>query len=329
MHKRSSHIILIAVLFLFSLYGTAQNRFNYSQYMHNQGIFNPAYFNPDNRVSATAFYKKQWVGIEGAPTTKSVVGSYAFNEQHAISFDVYQDQITIFSDTKFGLGYNYRLQLSRDSYLAFGTEFDYGLFNTDFSSLNASDVDDPIISSSSGRRGYFNTGIGAYLHTKYFFGGVSAPFLFNNSQLTPSASGSLFNVKFNHIYLTAGGVIPIDYNNKLYPTLLVKSVSGAPIQVDLNANFLLYDQLWLGGGLRTDRTIILSAGFVFGGGIKFIYSYDMTVFAISNFSSGSHEISLGYEMPFFSRSGFTKRRYRKTTGIRFFNRRRTPFRAKF
>ncbi|MFT5823051.1 MAG: type IX secretion system PorP/SprF family membrane protein [Crocinitomix sp.] len=306
---KSTLTILLAI-FLLNVNSFAQNRISYSQYMHNQGVFNPAYFSLENRLTATMYYKKQWVGIEGAPVTKSLVAGYSINEKHLINLNIYQDAITIFKDTKFGLGYNYKIKLDKKSTLSFGIKADYGRFNSDYTTLDVQDTDDNVLLVNNVARGYFNIGTGAYFQSENLFAGIAAPFLFNNSILYKDYDIKKPSLKFNHIYFTAGG--KIDFNGGVfYPTTLVKIVSGSPIQVDLNANFLIKESIWLSAGFRSDLALILSTGYVMQNGIKFIYSYDLASFTAASYSRGSHEISVGYGLAFYRKDSFLKRKFLK------------------
>ena len=49
----------------------AQQDPKYSQYMFNQMAINPAYAGSKEALSATAFIRSQWTGIEGAPKTET------------------------------------------------------------------------------------------------------------------------------------------------------------------------------------------------------------------------------------------------------------------
>jgi len=121
--------IIYIILFLVSTTAFTQNRINYSQYMLNQGVFNSAYFDSQNQMSGSVFYRNQWTGMEGSPETKSLVLAYNLGNKHGLNMNVYQDDITVFSDLKLGLGYNYRINLSRSSVLSFGINSDYGFYS--------------------------------------------------------------------------------------------------------------------------------------------------------------------------------------------------------
>ena len=140
-----------------------------------------------------------------------------------------------------------------------------------------------------------------------------APYLFNNS-LHLAQNGILTpNIKFNHMYLI-GGVRFEFYAFNFVPTTLIKIVSGSPIQIDLNANFLLYDRVWLSTGFRSNKSINFSTGYVMKNGMKFIYSYDLDILTAANYSTGSHEFSIGYGLSFYRKDPFSKRKFVKKNG---------------
>lgn len=67
---KSIKLILIVLLIAFTGKSVwAQQDAMYSQYMFNTLAINPAYAGSRDITSATALYRDQWVGIEGAPKT--------------------------------------------------------------------------------------------------------------------------------------------------------------------------------------------------------------------------------------------------------------------
>ena len=60
---------LIALALLTFVDVTAQQDPQYTQYMYNMSIMNPAYAGSKENMTGGVLYRKQWVEIEGAPTT--------------------------------------------------------------------------------------------------------------------------------------------------------------------------------------------------------------------------------------------------------------------
>ena len=99
-----------------------------------------------------------------------------------------------------------------------------------------------------------------------------------------------------HYYFIAGHVFDISGNIKLKPAVLTKLVQGAPLQVDLSANFLFNDKFTIGAAYRWDAAVSLLAGFQISDSWFMGYGYDMEVTKLANYNSGSHEIFLRYEL---------------------------------
>lgn len=79
--------------------------------------------------------------------------------------------------------------------------------------------------------------------------------------------------------------------------MLVKS-DATSTQVDLNATFLYNNMVWLGVSYRTEDAIAPMIGYQFKPNDKSMlrigYSYNVATSALSNYSSGSHEVMLNY-----------------------------------
>jgi type IX secretion system PorP/SprF family membrane protein len=302
--------ITFIICLLFSSSLVAQNRISYSQYMHNLGVFNPAYFSVNNKVVATSYLREQWAGMKGAPTTKSLVAGVDINDKQRIHLNIYQDAITVFNDVKIGLGYNYRIALSKRTLFSFGIKGDVGFIDADYSSLISQDPDEVLLNANFESQKYMNIGAGLFVQSANYFVGFSMPHLFKNS--IDKSKDAILNsrLKFNHTYLSMGN--KFEFKTFTFtPTALVKTVSGSPLQLDLNANFLVKEQVWLSGGYRSTNELILSIGFVMFKNFKLVYSYDFSFFSSTNPYSGTHEVSVGYGISFYKKYMGNKRKFLK------------------
>jgi type IX secretion system PorP/SprF family membrane protein len=79
----------------------------------------------------------------------------------------------------------------------------------------------------------------------------------------------------------------------LKPMVQIKS-DAVSTQFDFNANLLINNRFWVGGSYRIQDAIVLLAGIELIPNLKLGYSYDLTTSDIKTYSSGSHEIMLGY-----------------------------------
>jgi type IX secretion system PorP/SprF family membrane protein len=67
----------------------AQQDPQYTQYMYNMNIVNPAYAGSKENISLD-FYRKQWANIEGAPSSFSFAGHGAVGNNVGLGFVFYQ-----------------------------------------------------------------------------------------------------------------------------------------------------------------------------------------------------------------------------------------------
>ena len=146
-----------------------------------------------------------------------------------------------------------------------------------------------------------NFGVGAFLYSKRYYVGLSVPKIihnkFENDLETQSVESEL-----RHYYIMAGLVFDLGENLKFKPTMLTKatfsSETGAPVQLDLTANFLIKEKVWLGGMWRSGDAVGFIAQWIFNNKLRIGYAYDYSINNLHNVSSGSHEIMVSYELRF-------------------------------
>ena len=66
-------IIILAVFTALSINTSAQSGISLSQYTTTTSVINPAYSGASGRFTAQLVSRNQWVGIEGAPKTNTLI----------------------------------------------------------------------------------------------------------------------------------------------------------------------------------------------------------------------------------------------------------------
>ncbi|MEO8773859.1 MAG: PorP/SprF family type IX secretion system membrane protein, partial [Gelidibacter sp.] len=100
-------------------------------------------------------------------------------------------------------------------------------------------------------------------------------------------------------YFTGGYVFDLSESTKFKPAFLVKAANGAPLSVDLTANFLFNDVFWIGGSYRiNERTSALGgiADFQVSKQLRIGYAYEYPFSDLRPYTSGTHEILLMFEI---------------------------------
>lgn len=295
--KRYLALMILTFVSLFSL--EAQQDAQYTQYMYNTMIYNPAYAGSRGVFSIESLYRTQWVGLDGAPDT----GTFSFNtpvgqgERVGLGLSIINDRIGPSQETYFDASFSYTLPISDVGKLAFGVKGGFSWLNVDFNKLNAFEPNDQFLQTNVDNTFSPNVGLGIYYHTPNFYLGLSAPNMIETDHFDASPTGVSYVAKERvNYYLMSGYVFDLSRHTQFKPATLVKAVEGAPLQVDLSANFLFYEKLILGAAWRWDAAVSGMAGFQLSETLMIGYAYDADTTHLGNFNSGSHELFLRFEI---------------------------------
>lgn len=271
----------------------AQQDAQFTQYMYNTININPAYAGSRGAMSIFALHRTQWVGLEGAPVTNTVsINTPINNSKLGVGVSIINDKIGPTTENAISADLSYTLQTSDTWKLSFGMKTTANLFDLDISRLSPVDASDPSLQNYS--KFSPNLGAGLYLHSDKAYIGLSVPNFIQTNRYDDNEI-AIFKEKINY-YLIAGYVFDINSTVKFKPALLSKMVEGAPLQVDLSANFLFNDKFMIGAAYRWSASLSAMVGFQVTDGIYIGYGYDRETTNLNNYNSGSHEIFLRYEL---------------------------------
>lgn len=317
-------LIIIFALFA-SFKGFSQQKPQYTQYIFNQYLLNPALSGIENYLDFKAGYRKQWSGITDAPQTSFVSANWAlgdnqlwsnaltsFPEQTGNPMDRNYMQNYMSSPSHHGMGvtavldktgpikrldanvtYAYHLQLSNDFNLSAGVAAGISSISLDVNALTFDTPIDPIMNRALTNQVKPDLSIGLWLYSARLFAGLSV------QQILPQKLSFTGDNNYNlgkevpHYFATAGYKFFFDDEIAAIPSVMVKYVSPAPVSVDLNIKLAFKDKIWLGGSYRKDDSFAAMAGFNIGKMVNLTYSYDFTTSQLNQVSNGSHEIVLG------------------------------------
>ena len=281
-----------------------QQQVMFTQYMFNGLAINPAYAGSHESFSATALYREQWSGLDGAPTTQTFsVHSPIRNQKMGLGLLFLHDKIGVTSQTGTYVSYAYKISFLNGGTLSMGIQGGFTNFNAAFSKVSSTD---PAFNKGDVSEWQPNVGGGLYFSTKRFYAGASAPQLMQTifDKNNPDSDSKLLR----HYFLTAGYVFDLNENLKLKPNTLVKYVKGAPIEVDLNANLLIKETVWVGFSWRSFDSVDAILQLQLNPRFQLSYAYDFaTQSNLQRVNNGSHEIMLNYRIPVFREKSVTPR----------------------
>ncbi|MET3114112.1 type IX secretion system PorP/SprF family membrane protein [Pedobacter sp. CG_S7] len=292
--------IILLVLVLLGLNLKAQQDAMYTQYMFNTLAINPAYAGSRNVISATALFRNQWVGIDGAPKTGTfTIDAPILNDKIGLGFQLISDRLDKTQTTSGVFSAAYRIKMDVGT-LSFGMQGNVSQYKVNLLDipLSSGAAYDPAFASNINKV-LLNFGTGIYYNSDKFYIGLAAQDLLPNDLSAENSSGEKLSGKQAlHLFLASGYVFTLTDDFKLKPSFLVKGVKGAPIQADLNATLWIKDVIGIGAQYRTEADIAGLVEIQASPQIRIGYSYDRSTTSLQNFNSGSHEIMLRYEFGF-------------------------------
>ncbi len=312
------------VLFLFvmdSSFAYAQQLAQYSQYIHNPIILNPATAGINNNFNIDLSYRNQWTGFNDAPKT-FYFSAHAtlFREKsssslrlsrpgytdakksermltHGLGGYIVADTYGAFSNTSGYLCYAVHLKIAKTIKLALGLSTGLSNWKLNITDLGVSDQNDETynyLSSQDFSKTFFDVQGGLWLYSdKFYIGYATAQLLQNQIRSVNVPAEAKINV---HHFITGGYKFNVSDNLSITPSVLIKYMTPTPASFDMTVKVNFKEMLWGGLSYRHKDAVVVFLGYELNHMIKIGYSYDITVSEIRKYSSGSHEIILGAKL---------------------------------
>ena len=279
----------------------AQQDPQYTQYMYNMNIVNPAYAGSRGTLSIGLLGRTQWVGISDAPKTATLSIHAPVGKNLAAGFSAIADTYGPVNEQNIYADLSYTITTSEEGRFAFGlkggiTLFDVGLLSDIIPPQTVPGVDR--LFQDDINEIFPNFGAGVYYYTDKFYAGLSAPNLLETKHLEKQSGTITRASEKMHYFFTSGYVFDLSETLKLKPSFMAKAVSGAPLSLDVTANMLFNDRLELGLNYRLDDSIGGLVNFGVTPDLRIGYAYDYTTSNLGNFNSGTHEMFLLWDIDF-------------------------------
>jgi len=276
--------------------------------MYNTQVINPAYVGSREALSFGLLGRTQWVNFEGAPKT----GTFTVNSpigvlgNMGLGLSIVHDELGPAVESNITIDYSYTINTSDTDKFSFGLKAGLDLLDVDFTKLNIADPGD-IFENNIDSKIQPQIGAGVYYHTDRFYTGLSVPNFLNTKHFDESQIGNIINdpsgtagsttaAERLHYFLIAGYVFDLSDNLKFKPATLIKLVSGAPLEWDASANFLINEKFTIGASYRWSAALSAMAGFQISDEIFIGVGYDYQTTDIETYSDGSYEVFLRFDV---------------------------------
>ncbi len=298
--KGRGYIMLVLAIALQQALSAQQTPIT-SQYLTNGLIINPAYAGTRGALSANLAFRKQWARITGAPQFQNLSLHSPVNKREKVALGFVAEYLTYGVTKNVGLYgfYAYNVRVGKGK-LSMGLKAGADLSNTNYNNLRFPDGNpqDPLLTGDI-RYTMPNIGAGLYYFTDRFFAGLSVPSILTYVSNETNQSAVSPDFGMFKTYLLTGTLISFSEGFKLKPSVLVRYSFAEPLEVDLNANMIFADLLWVGGSYRiAEKAAVALLDLQVTPQLKLGYSFDYQLGHLNNYTSGTHEISLRYEFEY-------------------------------
>lgn len=282
----------------------------FSIYRDQWNVLNPAavsnnYLINEWQNSVGVTYRRQWWNVEGGPSTQVLnYERVAWETPTVLGAHLINDQTGAIGQSGFYAHYAYRLELGRrtEQVLSIGLAAGLVQYRVNLAAINFPDAGaapgllDKLLYPD------FSLGV-FYQYADQFYVGLSAPQVFGLATDFGAGELGLRVERRPHLYAVVGKYFSTWLGNEtsfLEPSLWIKYVPGAPLNLDFNTR-LQVSELWWGGlgigtgwGVAASAILRLETGVVLGeqvrlnsGQLKFGVAYDWALTPRTNRSLGS------------------------------------------
>jgi type IX secretion system PorP/SprF family membrane protein len=291
--KHTGALAIMITLFVLGAGKQAQGQtqqFSFTQYMDNLTPLNPAYSLLDQAGSINTLARKQWVGIDGAPTTFLINANIPVASiSGAAGLIVMNDQVAVEHQTEANVYFAKAIQLGQNNYL--GVSLNAGIRNyvANYSSVGPTD---PAFANDV-RETKPNIGFGVIYFSDWYYLGVSVPELTITSLGTASVQNNN-NLK-NHYYFTGAFITDMGEDFKVKPSILFSYAKGVPLITDFSSILYIRETLGIGANYRLNQEM---AGIMTlnlnNFHIGYSYQFGTSSRNLGGFNMATHEVTLGY-----------------------------------
>ncbi|MEO7215376.1 type IX secretion system membrane protein PorP/SprF [Mucilaginibacter sp.] len=317
--------LLLFVLLSFCTAAFAQQRPQYTQYVFNNYLLNPAVTGIENYTDAKLGYRSQWTGLQGAPVTSYFSINAPLGENfvqgdatafpasggenpssrlftqyyraaephHGIGFMIVSDKAGPITQTNIDATYAYHLGITDQLNVSVGVSAGVSHINLNTDLITLENSNDPVLNNINNSQWKPDLGVGVWAYSSRFYFGISAQQVLPQNLYITTGNTANQSKTVPHFFATGGYKIFLSDDVTLLPSALLKFIDPAPVTFDVTMKLSFRDRFWFGGSFRKDDSYAVLAGFNLSSVVNVGYSYDVTTSALRTVSNGSHEIVLG------------------------------------
>lgn len=276
-----------------------------NQYTYNRFLYNPAVAGATGDPVVALSHKRQWDNMPDAPVTTQVVFDMPFGGTNiGIGGQLFSDRSHLITNTGGMATFAYYLPLDakKEAKLSFGVSAGVVYQGFDFQRATVEDLNDNAILKDVGSTVAFNANVGLNLKYKGLNMGLAIPQVANSNARYGSQVGNNIRYQFERHWLGMASYKFGDVSKiTIEPNVLVRAVTGLPMQFDFGALANWKETFQLGAGYRSANIyrnaagVNLTAGFTLKKQLGIVYTIESLLDGTQSANFGaSHEVMITY-----------------------------------
>ena len=191
---------------------------------------------------------------------------------------------------------SYTIETGEEGNLAFGLRLGARLLNIRWSEDDRFNSSDDAFANDIVNKMLPSIGAGIYYYESDWYVGLAVPNFLTTEHYDFDNQFGEAAIERMHFFFIAGLVLDVSDDIKFKPAVLAKAVSGAPLSVDVSANFMFVDKFRAGLAWRWGDSVSALLGFQASEALYIGYAYDLTTSNYNVANTGTHEVMLRYEI---------------------------------
>lgn len=282
----------------------AQQDPQYTQYMYNQSVVNPAYATNDlGVINFGVMHRTQWSSAIGSPKTYNFFVHAPLSNKIEVGVSLVTDNIGdgVLKENNIYADFAYVLQIAEGHKLSLGLKAGLTNFDTNFTGFRFPDEDITTgfiptdLAFENQNKILPNFGFGAFYFTDDYYLGAAIPNLLQSQHLEERNGLNSIGGEEMHLFVNGGYVFKLSQLVKLKPAFLMKAVKGSPIVLDTSLNVLFNNKFEGGVSYRINDSVSFMFNVKAFDSLRIGYAFDYTTTNLSDFNSGTHEIMVLFD----------------------------------
>ncbi|AHM60406.1 Bacteroidetes-specific putative membrane protein [Flammeovirgaceae bacterium 311] len=267
----------------------------YSQYFTNPYLYNPSFAGTDGYPVVFLTLRRQWAGIEGAPTAYALSFHTPVSKVLALGAHIRTESRGVLQSSLALGSLAYVAHFSDGHFLRMGLSAGVSHHSADFS--EATEAQQPYLANWASKALRFEAGFGINYHLKHFNLGLALPHLTQQTVLGSEVQDLFTFSPFDQWVATASYYAELTPEKlALEPLLVVQKVGEEKTRLEAGAVLYMNKALWAGATYRHQYGITALAGVNIKPGISFGYAYELANAYTGSWLQSTHELQLKFKL---------------------------------